>query len=70
MSTPVVERKLRAVVVDDTPATLYSTGRILEADNYEVVRCARGADALRVIDASCDVAILDINLPDIDGNEI
>ena len=70
MSTPVVERKLRAVVVDDNPATLYSTGRILEADNYEVVRCARGADALRVIDASCDVAILDINLPDIDGIEI
>ena len=62
--------QIKTVVVDDNPATLYSTGRILESASYQVLRCTRGSEALEVIDETTDVAILDINLPDIDGIEI
>ena len=67
MNTPA---RVRVVVVDDNPATLYSTGRILEGAGYEVVRCALGLPALEAIDADTDAVILDINLPDIDGTDI
>jgi len=61
---------IKTVIIDDNPATLYSTGRILESASYQVVRCSRGDEGLAAIDESTDVAILDINLPDIDGIEI
>ena len=67
LATP---ERLKVVVVDDNPATLYSTGRILENADYQVTRCSRGNDALAAILAGVDAAIIDINLPDIDGIEI
>jgi PAS domain S-box-containing protein len=61
---------IKAVVVDDNPATLYSTGRILESASYDVVRCARGSELFAAVDEATEVVVLDINLPDIDGIEI
>jgi PAS domain S-box-containing protein len=62
--------RVKVVVVDDNPATLYSTGRILENAGYEVVRCALGLPALETIDGATNAVILDINLPDADGIDI
>jgi len=60
----------RIVVIDDNPATLYSTSRILEAGSFEVRSCMTGFEGLSAVDASVDALVVDINLPDIDGIEI
>jgi PAS domain S-box-containing protein len=64
------ERKPLVVVVDDNPATVYATGRILETGGYVVERAVTGQDALKIIDENVDIVILDVNLPDIDGFEV
>jgi DNA-binding response OmpR family regulator len=60
----------RVLVVDDNPATRYATGRILHAARYEVVEARTGQEALDAGDASVDLVVLDIGLPDIDGFEV
>jgi len=60
----------KVVVIDDNPATLYSTARILESGQFDVLRCTTGSAGLRAIDPSVDAVVVDINLPDIDGIEI
>ena len=62
--------KFNVVVVDDNPATVYTTGRMLESGGYSVTRAITGRDALALIDEQTDVVILDVNLPDIDGFEV
>ena len=39
-------RRHRVLVVDDNPATRYSTGRVLRAANFEVAEAATGNEAL------------------------
>lgn len=60
----------KIVVADDNPATLYATGRILESAGYAIERCSRGLAALAAIGPDTDVAVVDINMPDIDGIEV
>ena len=61
----------KIVVVDDNPASLYSTSRILRSAGFEVIEATTGAEALAAA-ATQDVGliVLDINLPDIDGLEV
>ncbi|HEX2585917.1 MAG TPA: response regulator [Steroidobacteraceae bacterium] len=61
--------KIKILVVDDTPAALYTTGRILRAANYEVLEATTGATALAIADQA-DMVVLDVNLPDMDGFEV
>jgi PAS domain S-box-containing protein len=60
----------RIVVVDDNPASLYSTARILRSAGFEVIEATTGADALAAADSDIGLIVLDINLPDIDGLEV
>jgi PAS domain S-box-containing protein len=60
----------KILVVDDNPASLYSTVRILRSAGFEVIEAATGADALAAADQDVGMIILDINLPDIDGLEV
>jgi PAS domain S-box-containing protein len=60
----------RIVVVDDNPASLYSTSRILRAAGFEVVEATTGAEALAAAEQDIGLIVLDINLPDIDGLEV
>jgi PAS domain S-box-containing protein len=59
------------LVVDDNPATLYSTARILRGAGFNVVEAETGLDA---VGCACrggvDLVVLDVNLPDIDGFEV
>jgi hypothetical protein len=57
------------LVVDDNPATLYSTCRILKAAGFTVVEAMSGQEA---VDRSPGVhlVVLDVNLPDFDGFEV
>lgn len=55
------------LVVDDNPATLYSTSRILKAAGFVVIEAATGSEALARANDCPDLVVLDVNLPDIDG---
>ncbi|HEU5133739.1 MAG TPA: response regulator [Steroidobacteraceae bacterium] len=60
----------KIVVVDDNPASLYSTSRILRSGGFEVIEATTGAEALVAAEQDVGLIVLDINLPDIDGLEV
>jgi PAS domain S-box-containing protein len=60
---------IRILVVDDSAAALYATGRVLRSAGYEVVEAATGSAALAIAETA-DLVVLDINLPDMDGFEV
>jgi PAS domain S-box-containing protein len=60
---------IRILVVDDNPAALYATGRVLRSAGYEVLEAATGAAGLKAAPLA-DLVVLDINLPDMDGFEV
>jgi signal transduction histidine kinase/ActR/RegA family two-component response regulator len=64
-------KKLRIMVVDDNVDAARTLANLLEAMKHEVIVANGGAEALdRSKAATVDVFILDIGLPDIDGNEL
>jgi PAS domain S-box-containing protein len=65
-----MQNRGRILVVDDTPATLYATGRILKSAGFDIVGATTGAEALRLADDSIDLVVLDVQLPDIHGFEV
>ena len=60
----------KIMVVDDNPASLYSTSRILRSGGFEVIEAMTGTDALAAAEHEVALIVLDINLPDIDGLEV
>jgi PAS domain S-box-containing protein len=64
------EQGARIVVVDDNPATLYSTSRILRAAGFNVTEAINGEQALEFAGKGADLILLDVNLPDIHGFEV
>lgn len=64
-------RKLRIMVVDDNLDAVEMLATLLEAAGHQVFTASQGRDALdRSKEVVPDVFILDIGLPDIDGNEL
>ena len=58
----------RILIVDDEPQILRFLRPALEASGYEALHAATGREALRLAaNASPDLIILDLGLPDIDG---
>jgi PAS domain S-box-containing protein len=64
------QRTEKILVVDDNPATLYSTARILRGAGFQVVEAETGLDAVARARDGVDLVVLDVNLPDIDGFEV
>jgi len=60
---------IRILAVDDNPAALYATTRVLKSAGYEVLQATTGSAALDAA-AQVDLVVLDVNLPDIDGFEV
>jgi len=58
------------LVVDDNPATRYSTSRVLRGAGFSVVEAETGQEALDKAITGVDMLVLDVNLPDIDGYTI
>jgi PAS domain S-box-containing protein len=58
------------MVVDDNPATRYSTSRVLRAAGFEVLEAATGGEAIAKSATGPDLIILDVNLPDLDGFDV
>ncbi len=64
------DQPARILVVDDNPATLYSTARILRSAHFDVIEAATGQEALDLASQGIDLLMLDVNLPDIHGFEV
>jgi PAS domain S-box-containing protein len=61
--------RVRILAVDDNPAALYATSRVLRSAGFEVIEATTGAQALAKANTA-DLIVLDVNLPDIDGFEV
>lgn len=61
----------RILVVEDEPGISGFIGAILAANGYDVEKAASGKDALMMISSRApDAVVLDLGLPDIDGQKI
>src|SRR6185503_7183043 len=61
----------RVLVVDDVPANVKLLEARLSAEYFDVVTAVNGADALTICErAECDVVLLDVMMPDMDGFEV
>jgi two-component system cell cycle response regulator len=61
----------RVLVVDDIPANVKLLEARLSAEYFDVVTAVSGADALTICErAECDVVLLDVMMPDMDGFEV
>ena len=66
-----IDRGLHTVlVVDDNPATRYSTGRVIRAAGFRTAEAGSGAEALDLIAQGVSAVVLDVHLPDVDGFEL
>ncbi len=67
MTTPVA----RLLVVDDEPQILRALTPALQAEGYAVETAANGEAALTKMAADpCDLVIVDLGLPDMDGKDV
>ena len=64
------ENTVQILVVDDNPATLYSTCRVLQTTGWKVLEAKCGAEAVELVKQGVDLVVLDVNLPDFDGFEV
>ena len=58
------------LVVDDNPATRYSTARTLRAAGFRTEEAASGSEALSKSKGPISAVVLDVHLPDIGGFEV
>ncbi|MGE5683286.1 MAG: sensor histidine kinase [Bacillota bacterium] len=58
------------LVVDDNPAGLYLTAKMLRMENFRIIEASSGQEALDKVQGMPDVVILDVKLPDINGFEV
>ena len=58
------------LIVDDLPATRYSTARIFHAAGFQTAVASCGAEALATRLDDISAVVLDVHLPDIDGFEV
>src|SRR5215831_16463815 len=61
----------RVLVVDDVPANVRLMEARLSAEYFDVVTALSGQEALAVCErAECDIVLLDVMMPDMDGFEV
>ena len=61
----------RVLVVDDVPANVKLLEARLSAEYFDVVTAMSGAEALAICErAECDIVLLDVMMPDMDGFEV
>src|SRR5579864_4188342 len=61
----------RVLVVDDVPANVKLLEARLSAEYFDVLTASNGAEALAVCTrAECDIILLDVMMPDMDGFEV
>jgi PAS domain S-box-containing protein len=66
-----IDRTVHTVlVVDDNPATRYSTARLIRAAGFKTAEAETGAQALELVGGGVSAVVLDVHLPDTDGFEV
>src|SRR5437588_5617987 len=61
----------RILVVDDVPANVKLLEARLSAEYFDVLTASNGAEALDICSrAECDIILLDVMMPDMDGFEV
>ena len=61
----------RVLVIDDAPANVRLLEARLSAEYFDVVTAMSGAEGLAICDrAECDIVLLDVMMPDMDGFEV
>jgi two-component system cell cycle response regulator len=61
----------RVLVVDDTPANVRLMEARLSAEYFDVITAQNGAEALDICTrVECDIVLLDVMMPDLDGFEV
>src|ERR1700694_5561307 len=61
----------RVLVVDDVPANVKLLEARLSAEYFDVMTAVSGAEALAICERSeCDIVLLDVMMPDMDGFEV
>ena len=65
------EKKNTILVVDDEPHIQKMLGILLEMENFNILECLNGKQAIRMtLSNKPDVILLDLGLPDMDGKEV
>ncbi len=63
--------KGRVLIIDDEPDIVGLIRNLLENDGYEVIEAYRGEEGLiKATQENPDIVLIDIKLPDIDGNKL
>jgi PAS domain S-box-containing protein len=70
INTTIDRGRHTVLVVDDNPATRYSTGRVIRAAGFRTAEAGSGAEALQQVAEGVSAVVLDVHLPDIDGFEV
>jgi two-component system cell cycle response regulator len=61
----------RILVVDDVPANVRLLEARLSAEYFDVLTASNGTEALKICQrAECDMILLDVMMPDMDGFEV
>ena len=61
----------RVLVVDDVPANVKLLEARLSAEYFDVITAMSGHEALAICErAECDLVLLDVMMPDMDGFEV
>src|SRR5919199_190515 len=61
----------RVLVVDDVPANVRLLEARLSAEYFDVLTATSGSEALAICErAECDIVLLDVMMPDMDGFEV
>ncbi len=64
------KERISVLIVDDQPANLFALENLLGGENYDIVRAASGAQALRcMLEREFALVLLDVLMPGMDGFE-
>lgn len=64
------KNQAKVLIVDDVPDTVEIIKKLLEYEGYKVFTAYTGEEGVNIaLKEDLDVVVMDINLPDIDGNE-
>lgn len=65
------QEAISILIVDDEPGLLFSLKAYLEDEGHIVTGVTTGKEAIRALtEHAYDIVIIDVRLPDIDGNEV
>lgn len=65
-----MKQPIKVLMVDDEKRFRETTRKILERNGFQTILAENGEEALKCLDQSPDVAILDIRMPGMDGHEV